>query len=534
MTGTKRGSRRLGGLYEPAYIILIGYSLWFAGRELGFFNFVILFPKERGLLPSEHSLLDLASVSCCLTLVAFTVAIRQSFMRRRAVMAQIAAEKLAESIARHDSLTGLANRRFFLESLEERLKSRQLGDEFVVMLIDLDRFKAVNDFHGHAAGNVVLCTVADRLREMVPTRSIVARLGGDEFAVLVPFDGDRDALVLSAEHMIGAVQNPIPWEQGEVDVDATIGITIVRADNNEADAILHAADLAMYQGKREGRGTFRFFHEDMDIATKARVQLEAELRLAIYRSEITPFYQPIVRLASKKLAGFEVLPRWNHPSRGSIDPDIFIPVAEETGMITDLFFCLLHDACLDARNWPSNLELAVHISPRQLQNPQLPHQILALLTNTGFPPNRLEVEITEAALIHDLEAARTALTLLRNFGVKIALDDFGTGYSSIYHLRELRFDKLKIDASYVTSLLPGTERAKLVDVMIQLGTSLSLQTTAEGIETPLNLDWLSYRGCTFGQGHLFGRPMPKEAAERFLDGVEMNLTDAREKTVCAA
>jgi EAL domain-containing protein (putative c-di-GMP-specific phosphodiesterase class I) len=207
-----------------------------------------------------------------------------------------------------------------------------------------------------------------------------------------------------------------------------------------------------------------------------------------------------------------------------ISPDFFIPVAEETGMISDLFFGLLRQACADARRWPPHLQLAVNISPRQLQDQWLPERIIAVLAETGFAPSRLEVEITETALINDLDAARATLTSLQNYGVKIALDDFGTGYSSLYHLRELRFNKLKIDRSYVSSLKQGSERAKLVDAIIQLGASLSLQTTAEGIESAASLDWLSDQGCNFGQGYLFGAPMPKDAVDRYLgagrDGAE--------------
>ena len=385
---------------------------------------------------------------------------------------------------------------------------------------DLDRFKPVNDVHGHAAGNEVLCVVAARLRQTIPAEGVAARLGGDEFAVLVPYDGDREALIVLARHIIAAIQSPIPWNHGEVDVDVTIGIALVTPEDNDPDALLHEADLAMYEGKREGRGTFRFFQAEMDIALKARAQLEADLQLGISRGEIVPFYQPMVKLPSQELMGFEVLARWNHPTKGLIAPDDFIPVAEERRLIADLFYCLLRQACSDARNWPAHLHLAINVAPQQVQDRSLSERILAILTETGFAPSRLEIEITETALINGLEAARSTLISLQNLGVRIALDDFGTGYSSLYHLRELRFDKLKIDKSYVTSLEQGSEQAKLIDAIIQLGSSMSLETTAEGIETSSNIDWLSEQGCTFGQGYLFGRPMPKEVADHYLDAIE--------------
>ena len=445
---------------------------------------------------------------------------RKSIMLRKAIAARIAAEALAEATSRHDALTGLANRRLFREMLELALAARQPDDRLAVMLIDLDRFKPVNDVHGHAAGNAVLCAIADRLRahrsarrhRRPPRRRRIRRPA----AVQRRRGGDRRSRQADDRR----TRKPIPWKHGQVEVDSTIGIAVTTPDNQDPETLLHAADIAMYQGKREGRGTFRFFHAAMDVALQARAQLEADLRRAITRGEIAPYYQPIVSLPTRALAGFEVLARWNHPTSGLIAPDDFIPVAEEAGLISDLFFSLLRQACLDARSWPPHLQLAINLSARQLQDHQLPARILAILTETGFAPSRLETEITEAALINDLDAARAILTSLQNLGVTIALDDFGTGYSSLYHVSELKFNKLKIDKSYVTTLEQGSERAKLVDAIIQLGASLSLQTTAEGIETDANLDWLSDQGCNFAQGYLFGRPMPKEAADFFLDAKE--------------
>ena len=513
MNSMRQDTWQQGELYEALSLMMIGACLWLIGTQLGIFNYVAFFAIQ-------HNLLNLVMLSGCMGVGLLIAAVRKSFMLRTAIMTLIEAERQADSSARHDALTGLANRRYFLETFKEVLKSRRPRDQFSVMLIDLDRFKPVNDVHGHAAGNAVLCGVADRLRQIVPPGSMVARLGGDEFAMLIPYDGDQDALIVLARDIIAAVQNPIPWNQSQVDVGVTIGIALVTPENSDPDVLLHAADLAMYQGKREGRGTFRFFEAEMDIALKARAQLEADLRLGIIRGEIAPFYQPIVKLPSEELVGFEVLARWNHPANGVIAPDDFIPVAEERGLIADLFYGLLRQACSDARNWPSHLCLAVNVAPQQIQDPLLPERILAILTETGFAPSRLEVEITETALVNGLEVARSTLISLQNIGVKIALDDFGTGYSSLYHLRELRFDKLKIDKSYVTTLKQGNKRAKLIDAIIQLGASMSLETTAEGIETSTNLSWLSNQGCTHGQGYLFGRPMPKETADHYLDSVD--------------
>ena len=279
----------------------------------------------------------------------------------------------------------------------------------------------------------------------------------------------------------------------------------------------------MYQGKKDGRGTYRFFEDAMDEALKARAVLERELRAAIGSGEIEPFYQPVVSLPTRALTGFEVLARWRHPERGVLPPAAFIAVAEETGMIGDLSYNLLRQACLDAKGWPDHLQLAVNISPQQFQDRWLAERIVAILTETGFPPSRLEVEITETALVQDLDATRSTLTSLQNLGVRIALDDFGTGYSSLYHLRELRFDKLKIDRSYVNSITMSEERAQLVDAIIKLGASLGLVTTAEGIETDTSVDWLESQGCDFGQGYLFGKPMSKSDTDRLFDAGMLRL-----------
>ncbi len=331
MTSMRQDTWKQGELYELLSLMMIGACLWLIGTQFGFFDYVAFFAIQ-------HNLLNLVMLSGCMGVGLLIAAVRKSLMLRSAIMTLIEAERRADSSARHDALTGLANRRFFLETFKKRLNSRRPGDQFAVMLIDLYRFKPVNDVHGHIAGNAVLCVVADRLRQIVPLRSMVARLGGDEFAMLVPYDGDQDALIVLAQHIIAAIQHPIPWNESQVDVGVTIGIALATPENNDPDALLHAADLAMYQGKREGRGTIRFFEAEMDIALKARAQLEADLRLGIIRGEIAPFYQPIVKLPSEELVGFEVLARWNHPANGVIAPDDFIPVAEERGLIADLFY----------------------------------------------------------------------------------------------------------------------------------------------------------------------------------------------------
>ncbi|WP_457103936.1 putative bifunctional diguanylate cyclase/phosphodiesterase [Methylobacterium sp. P5_C11] len=491
-----------GELYETLCLLIIGVGIWFVGVTLGTFDFVKDFV-------TAYNLNDLLMLAACMGVALFGASVRKSIILRRLMLERDAAAAQAEAIARHDGLTGLANRRRFIDAVERAHGSAAEDSTASVLLIDLDRFKPVNDLYSHAAGNAVLCAVSERLQQLVPPGGMAARLGGDEFAMLVPLRYESEGLKRLAQAVIARIAEPVTWNQNDLKVGATVGVAAVSADHADADAVLHAADLAMYQGKKDGRGNFRFFRSTMDAELRARARMETELRTAIEQGAIEPFYQPVVSLPEKEIVGVEVLARWRHPTRGLVEPAEFIPVAEETGMIADLSYTLIRRACLDARSWPPHLILAVNIAPQQFQDAWLAQRILAILTETGFPPQRLEVEITETALIQDLEATRATLLSLRELGVRIALDDFGTGYSSLYHLRELKFDKLKIDRSYVDAITMSDERAKLVDAIIKLGTSLGLSTTAEGIETNASLDWLSDQGCNFGQGYLFGRAMPK-------------------------
>ncbi|MGH1570989.1 putative bifunctional diguanylate cyclase/phosphodiesterase [Methylobacterium sp. P31] len=503
-----------GELYETLCLLTIGAAIWFVGVTLGTFDLL------NGFILA-YNLTDMLMLAACMGLALFGASVRKSVLLRRLMLERDAATAHAEAIARHDGLTGLANRRRFLEVIQRTSAADGLRFDGAVLLIDLDRFKPVNDLYGHAAGNAVLCAVAERLQALLPAHGVAARLGGDEFALYVPVDQGSEGLTRMAQAVIAAIATPVLWNQNELKVGATVGVALVTGGHPDADAVLHAADLAMFQGKKDGRGTYRFFRSNMDEELRSRALLEVELRAAIETGAIEPFYQPVVSLPGKEIIGVEVLARWRHPTRGLIAPAGFITVAEETGMIADLSYGLIRRACLDARDWPAHLTVAVNVAPQQFQDAWLAERILAILTETGFPPGRLEVEITESALIQDLEATRVTLTSLQRLGVRVALDDFGTGYSSLYHLRELKFDKLKIDRSYVDAITMSDERAKLVDAIIKLGTSLGLSTTAEGIETDASVGWLSDQGCDFGQGYLFGRPMPKAEMDRVLSGADL-------------
>jgi predicted signal transduction protein with EAL and GGDEF domain len=340
------------------------------------------------------------------------------------------------------------------------------------------------------------------------------------------YKSDSDDLVRLAESIAARISRPIAWGGIQVETGATLGIAVLHQDGADAEALLHAADVAMYRGKKEGRGTYRFFEPSMDSELRARARLEQELRSAIGKGEIKPYFQPLVSLPQRELLGFEVLARWHHPTNGVLAPADFIALAEDTGLIGELSISLLRQACVATRAWPAHLHLAINISPHQLRDHDLPERLLAILVETGFAPGRLEVEVTETALVNDIESARRILTSLQNIGIRVALDDFGTGYSSLYHLRELNFDKIKIDRCYIQTLAESLESTKIVNAILGLGQSLGLLTTAEGIETEANSQWLARQGCSFGQGYLFGRPMPANEAAQLFKGTA-DAQDAR-------
>ncbi|MDQ7981720.1 EAL domain-containing protein [Paraburkholderia sp. SARCC-3016] len=426
----------------------------------------------------------------------------------------------ANRLARHDPLTGLYNRRVFAGELDEAIARAKSGaGVYLVLVIDLDRFKPVNDLRGHAAGDVVLCEVARRLTDAIRKSDTVARLGGDEFAIVAAADthAHADGAMLLAARLLGAIRQPINVEGSMIEIGASIGIARCPADGLDAETLLRAADIAMYRAKREARGTFRFFEQSMDEELRAQVQLEIDLKEAIVRREIRPHYQPLIDMQDRRLFGFEILARWNHPTRGSVPPDTFIPVAEQLGLIPELTASILGQACRDATQWANDeIRLSLNIAPGQLKDLGLPEQILSILHEEGFPASRLEIEITETALVGDIETARIVLNALKDAGIRVALDDFGTGYSSLYHLRELRFDKVKIDKSFVQSMQSNTESDRIVDAILGLAHSLGMPTVAEGIEDQTALERLVDKGCEYGQGFHFGRAMSAESVRTLL------------------
>ncbi len=415
-----------------------------------------------------------------------------------------AAEARAQSLARHDPLTGLANRRHFLEELERRLGL--IADDssaFALLCVDLDRFKPINDVHGHAIGDQLLQVIATRLSSCLRDDSFAARLGGDEFAVLLEDAKDRDGVAAAARRVLHELSAPIQVNGLKLTVGASIGIAMCPSDGRGAAELLQRGDAAMLRAK-EDRGAYKFFDSSIDEELKSKAALETELRSAIPNGDIVPYFQPVVRLDSGELVGFEVLARWPHLERGMIAPSQFIPVAEEAGLVDAMFWALLAQACRKSLEAPGKFMLAVNISPSQVRDQWFPEKVLRTLRETGFPAQRLEVEVTESAMIGDMERAKASLMSLKNQGVKVALDDFGTGYSSLFLLRALPIDKLKIDQSFVNSITADRENATIVRALVGLGNALGLAVTAEGVEDAETAEALMAMGCQLAQGYLFG------------------------------
>jgi len=416
--------------------------------------------------------------------------------------------------ALHDTLTGLPNRALFLDRLEHALaRAVRGGSEVAVLFLDLDRFKTVNDSLGHAAGDRLLCTVAQRISTCMRAADTAARLGGDEFAVLLEDLVSTHEAVRVAERIIGELEAPIAVAGREVFVGASIGVA---TGAYGADDLLSHADVAMYRAKAQGKGRYAMFEAGMQAEVIDRLELEADLQRAIDRGELEVFYQPIIALGTGEMAGHEALVRWRHPTRGLMVPESFIPVAEETGLVVALGRFVLCEATRQAAEWAATpgteLSMNVNLSGRQLEDPALLDDVTAILRETGLPAARLVLEITETVLMHDTEATIERLRALRALGVRLAVDDFGTGYSSLRYLNRFPLDVLKMAKPFVDGLGSKEENPALARAIIDLGSSLGLSIVAEGIERSAQLAQLRRLGCPMGQGYWFGRPLPAAEA----------------------
>ena len=438
----------------------------------------------------------------------------------RELQVRTEAQKEAQHLARLDPLTGLLNRRAIAEDGDTLLhRAAGAGKPIAVMMLDLDHFKNVNDVQGHAAGDALLRAVAREVSALLPSSAIVGRLGGDEFACALPYPlGDRHGVDLIASAIIRRLSEPFDANGNFAHISASLGIATPDDDCRTMDALMRRADIAMYAAKHQGRNRYAWFNVAMEHELQARNAIEQGMRVGIPRGEFIPYFEQQIDLSTNRLHGFEVLARWEHPTRGLVMPDNFISIAEDSGAIADLSFAVMRQAFMEARHWDSSISLSVNISPTQLKDPWLAQKLVKLLTETGFPAGRLEVEITETSLFDNLALAQTIVGNLKQQGMRIALDDFGTGYSSLAHLRALPFDRIKIDKSFVTTVCDNAESAAIVSAITRLGHSLGLPITAEGIEDAAIEEKLRQLGCHKGQGFLYGRPMPAATARNLLAG----------------
>jgi diguanylate cyclase (GGDEF)-like protein len=510
-------------LYDLACLLVSAAALWLVGVNTG------LFPR-LGALVVQSGLSNLFTLIFMMSFVFLFAVALKSLQLRREIRARTEAEEHAKKLARQDALTGLANRRCLIEQIGDAASALGSGGEYVLFLIDLDRFKPINDLYGHAAGDAVLVTAAARLHGMVGKRGMVARLGGDEFAIFMQCDLDTGSLSGLALEINECLASPFDWGGSQLEIGATVGVALMPSDAQDAGTLLHCADVAMYRAKSGARGSNRRYLRSMDDELQARELVRKELRSGLAIGSIIPYYQPIVQLADRQIIGFEALARWQHPRDGILLPAKFIQAAEESGLLPDLSYGLMSRACLEMKSLSPDLTVAINISALQLRDRLMAQRVQAILSDTGFPAHRLELEITETALMDDMEAGQYVLHSLRDLGVSIALDDFGTGYSSLSYLRELCIDRLKIDRSFVHAMDQDHGARKIVTAILNLSNGLGLSTTAEGIESAHEAEWLAVNGCPLGQGYFFGRPMNLDDAALLLEVRKLARVPCAERT----
>ncbi|SHK45666.1 diguanylate cyclase/phosphodiesterase [Bradyrhizobium lablabi] len=419
------------------------------------------------------------------------------------------AEARLAFMAQHDGLTGLPNRNLLRQQMDEILShTRRSSDKVAVLVLGLDNFKSVNDTLGHGVGDKLLRGVAKRLRSTLREEDTIARLNSDEFAIVQSGLARPEDAVLLCRRLLEAIGDPYLLDGHSVVIGASIGIAMAPSDGDESEKLLKNADMALSRAKNEQRGTFSFFEAGMDARAQSRRKIEIDLRDAIQNDVLRPYYQPLIDLSTGRITGFEALVRWPHAERGMISPAEFIPVAEDTGLINALGGLMLRRACMDAAIWPDEVRVAVNLSPLQFRGGNLLSVVMDALKQSGLPPKRLELEITETLLLEKSSQVLATLHALRALGVRISMDDFGTGYSSLSYLRSFPFDKIKIDQSFVRDLGANPDAQAIVRSIISLGMGLGVTITAEGVETEAELSCLRSEGCHEGQGFLFSRARP--------------------------
>lgn len=530
------GVRHLGHMPQPAETILISLGVGMAAsgavllapiaRAAVVYLTIILAPTAFNcffLLDSfQYGLLGGLAASYWLFLFALTGTTNQLFRGKSMAVEQLtlalnemhAARSRIEHIALHDSLTGLSNRRAFLHRLNGAIMGSSATGctSWAVLLLDLDRFKVVNDTFGHKFGDVLLQEVADRLRLCVRPGDLVARLGGDEFSIVaehVHHIGDAEAIAI---RMLEELERPFVIHDHSITVGVSIGIAAPLSPATDSEQIMRCADLALYEAKSAGRNGFKVFELEMQDRMDARSIVEMGLRQATRKGELELYYQPIYELATLRLARFEALIRWRHPTKGILSPAEFLPVAEEIGLINEIGAWVMHEACRQAMSWPADIAVAVNLSPIQVNHTQVVDVVKRALKESRLPPSRLEIEITETALLSDTHQTKQKLEQLKELGCYLSMDDFGTGYSSLSYLATFPLDGIKIDKAFITRFSTRNETAEIMRAMLELAKALNRSTTVEGIETLAQLNAAKSLGATYGQGYYFSRPVPAAEA----------------------
>jgi diguanylate cyclase (GGDEF)-like protein len=426
----------------------------------------------------------------------------------REMRGRLRAEREARMLSGHDHLTGLPNGRFFARRLDECLGAMSEGDRVAILVVVIDGFKRVFDLHGHVVGDKMLIDFAGRTAALLRESVILARTGGDAFAIAMPRIDSLDEPATLARRIVLAMSEAFSINDTAVNVGVSIGIAVAPTDGVTSTALIQRAERALYRDKSEGRSSIRFFELDMDAHVDRRIIIEGRLRKAVERDAIVPHYQPLVSLDDNRIVGFEALARWNDDMLGDVSPDVFIPLAEEIGLIGVLGDQLFRRACTDARDWPGDLFMAFNVSAIQLRDADLAPRILAVLEEHGISPPRLEIEITESAMVDHVDDARFAMEHLRGHGVHIVLDDFGTGYATLAQLLAFPLDKIKIDRRFVTNVVNDHDSLVVVRAIVSLAKGFGLVSIAEGIEDAEQLSCLKRNGCVQGQGYWFGRAVP--------------------------
>ena len=462
-------------------------------------------------------------------LVLLTVfAVRRSRENRRLLLDKMETHGQIEQLAYFDALTGLPNRTLLLDRLQQAMaRCNREKDRLAVIFIDLDGFKKINDSMGHAAGDRYLVAIADRLGKRLRAMDTLARFGGDEFVLLQNGVRSEAACLQSVERVLSMIAQPVDLGGREVHCSASLGIALFPRDAEDRETLLKQADMAMYRAKQEGKNRFHFYSEALNASMQYQLELEQGLRASLAREQLTVAYQPQYDTNSLALIGVEALVRWPRSDGPQIPPSEFIPVAEECGLAGPLGEWVLRHACRDALRW-GDIKLSVNLSAKQLNDVELPAKVETILTETGFPARRLELEITETSLVSDLATARKVLQDLSAMGIAIAIDDFGTGYCSINYLKQYPIGRLKIDRSFVGGLVDNTQDRKLLEAIIQMSRAFGIQTVAEGVETDQQLSFLRDHGCQSIQGFLMSRPVPPEQIETLLSATEREHIDTHD------